>query len=83
MELAPILEANPTLRTGSYTNAVEEYAEARVFLGFLAEKRLMSVAELSDKMALTIDEYLGGVLDFTGRKEGAAVYKGKSVRLDK
>ena len=65
-ELAPILEANPTLRTGSYTNAVEEYAEARVFLGFLSEKRLASVAELSDKLALSTEEYLGGVLDFSG-----------------
>ncbi|EEH58942.1 uncharacterized protein MICPUCDRAFT_25708, partial [Micromonas pusilla CCMP1545] len=51
-ELRPIVDANAGLRGGSYSGGLEEYAEAVVFEHFLPR---------CDR-----DEYLGGILDFTG-----------------
>lgn len=47
---------------GSYRAALEEYAEARLFLDFLKGKRIGAV----DAPAIDEDAYLGGVMDFTG-----------------
>jgi len=62
-ELFPIVEANPTLRHGSYAGGLEEYAEAVVFAHFI---RTGSVPPSTAMPRCDRDEYLGGVLDFTG-----------------
>jgi predicted translin family RNA/ssDNA-binding protein len=36
----------PALRNGSFANAMEEYAEARLYEGWLANRRIMSPAEI-------------------------------------
>ncbi len=62
-ELVPALSQYPTLRQGSFSAAMEELAEAAVFTSFLAEGRLLRSGELP---LVEPEEYLGGVLDFTG-----------------
>jgi len=61
--LSGIFAQNPDLKYGSFSNSMEEYAEARIFKTFLDEGRLLGHIEIS---RVTRDEYLGGVLDFTG-----------------
>jgi predicted translin family RNA/ssDNA-binding protein len=57
--------ARPTLRSGSYSNAMEEYAEAKLFEAWLKNKLLL--LPKSEEMAcVNNEEYLGGVIDFTG-----------------
>lgn len=69
-ELLPIIEKNPTLRQGSFGNAVEEYAEAQIFKIYLQQGRLATSKEIQLAEA---EEYLGGVLDFTGELNRYAV----------
>jgi predicted translin family RNA/ssDNA-binding protein len=45
-DILPLIEEMPTLRGGSYSNAVEEYAEAVCFLTYLREGRLPSRFEV-------------------------------------
>lgn len=66
------IEANPTLRPGSYSNSLEEWAEAVTFRTYLLEKRLARKGEMP---LVTSEEYLGGVLDFTGELNRYAVQK--------
>lgn len=47
---------------GSYRAALEEYAEAQLFLAFLQKKKIGAV----DAPGMGDYSYLGGVLDFTG-----------------
>lgn len=54
---------------GSYRAALEEYAEARLFLDFLTGRRIGAV----DAPAIDEDAYLGGVMDFTGEAVRYAV----------
>ncbi|CAK0735544.1 hypothetical protein CVIRNUC_000598 [Coccomyxa viridis] len=69
-EILPILTELPNLRYGSFSNAMEEYAEARCFQTFLGSGRVISPTELEN---VERDEYLGGVLDFTGELNRYAV----------
>lgn len=62
-ELFPIVEKYPHLRFGSLANSLEEFAEARIFQAFLATGRVPSRPELE---IVSAEEYLGGLLDFTG-----------------
>ena len=62
-ELWPIVEQNAQLRKGSYAGGLEEYAEAVVFAHFIRTGKILPSSELKRCDA---DEYLGGVLDFTG-----------------
>jgi len=71
-ELSPIVSKWPKLRTGSFANALEEYTEAVVFQRFLLEGRLMSKEEIQ---LVEMEEYLGGVLDFTGELLRYSVFK--------
>ncbi|GLI58648.1 hypothetical protein VaNZ11_000385, partial [Volvox africanus] len=62
-EISPSIAKFPALRSGSFAAAIEEYVEARAFACFLAEGRLIR----SDELPLAEpEEFLGGVLDFTG-----------------
>eukprot|EP00775_Hariotina_reticulata_P010398 gene10398-10556_t len=69
-ELLPIIDNVPTLRPGSYASSMEEYAEAMIFKIFLQEGRIVKASELN---LVQVEEYLGGVLDFTGELNRYAV----------
>lgn len=62
-QLLPLIAEHPTLRLGSFTNALEEYAESVILRVFLTEGRIAKSTELP---LLTLDEYFGGLFDFTG-----------------
>ncbi|ETV80884.1 hypothetical protein, variant 1 [Aphanomyces astaci] len=62
-QLAPLIEVDRSLRTGSFAAAMEEYAEAQCFLHFLEHGTLMSIDKLH---SVEREEYLSGVVDFTG-----------------
>ena len=54
---------NEALRyEGSYRDAAEEYAEAKLYYQFLNNKKIDQIKEVK----LTADEYLGGIADLTG-----------------
>jgi predicted translin family RNA/ssDNA-binding protein len=70
-ELSPLVEANPQLRnSGSYSGGLEEYAEAAIFAHFI---RTGTVLPSTSLPRCNGDEYLGGVLDFTGELNRYAV----------
>ena len=61
---------------GSYKVAIQEYVEARLYFGFMKEKRLLGKEELKVKTG----HYLLGLCDLTGELVRKAVYlagKGK------
>eukprot|EP01024_Parvocaulis_polyphysoides_P005307 TRINITY_DN11328_c0_g1_i1.p2 TRINITY_DN11328_c0_g1~~TRINITY_DN11328_c0_g1_i1.p2 ORF type:complete len:250 (+),score=36.71 TRINITY_DN11328_c0_g1_i1:125-874(+) len=74
-ELMPLIQEDPMLRQGSFANSLEEFAEAWVFRTFLKENRLASSKEVP---LIERDEYLGGVLDFTGELMRFAVLQATS-----
>lgn len=71
-ELAPLLAGEPTLRYGSFSAAMEEYAEAAIFRHYLQTGRLLASTALP---LCNRDEYLGGLLDFTGELNRFAVLR--------
>jgi predicted translin family RNA/ssDNA-binding protein len=60
----PIVKANPELRRGTFSAALEEYVEARSFEYFLWSGKLMPLASFGG--LVDNEEYLGGVADLTG-----------------
>ncbi len=52
-----------TLRNGSFSNSLEEWAEGRLTLEWAENKRVMSLAELAP---CNSQEYIGALSDFTG-----------------
>jgi len=61
------LEKEPTLRSGTYANALEEWAEGRLYEYWLTQRgALMSLADMRKEVYVTVDEYVGGLGDFTG-----------------
>ena len=73
-ELLPIVSANPPLRGGSYSGGLEEYAEAVVFAHFVKHGTLVPSTH-PDLARCDRDEYLGGILDFTGELNRYCVAK--------
>ncbi len=71
-ELLPTAVAHPTLRYGALGSALEEWAEAAIFQEFLATGRIASLAELE---IANREEYLGGLMDFTGELGRYAVLR--------
>lgn len=67
----------PTLRSGGFSAALEEMAEAVAYRSFLQERRLLNKAELQAasglQFELTLPEYLGGILDLTGEVARLAI----------
>jgi predicted translin family RNA/ssDNA-binding protein len=66
LELDAIVTENPRLRYGSYTNSLEEYAEAKLFEVWLKEKRVIEFNEMQAKIKVSAVEYVGGLCDLTG-----------------
>ena len=73
-ELLPIVSANPPLRGGSYSGGLEEYAEAVVFAHFVKHGTLVPSTH-PDLARCDRDEYLRGILDFTGELNRYCVAK--------
>ena len=75
--LLSTIEENPTLRPGSFSNACEEYTEAMIFSIYLSEGRVAAPKdiEILPGVGVTTEEYLGGLLDFTGELNRVAVAK--------
>jgi predicted translin family RNA/ssDNA-binding protein len=71
-ELLPPIVAEPTLRYGSFSAAMEEYAEAAIFAHYLSHGRLLPSSALP---LASRDEYIGGLLDFTGELNRFAVLR--------
>ena len=71
-ELAPAIAAEPTLRGGSFSAAMEEYAEAALFGHYLSAGKLLPSSALP---LVNRDEYIGGLLDFSGELNRFAVLR--------
>ncbi|DAZ95161.1 TPA: hypothetical protein N0F65_012415 [Lagenidium giganteum] len=71
-ELVVIANEQPSLRQGSLAAAMEEYVEAKCFLHYLDTGRLQRLHDLKD---VEREEYLGGVIDFTGELARLAIVK--------
>lgn len=78
-ELHPLIANEPNLRYGSYSNAMEEYAEARLFQGWLREGRLLPISQIE---GTSNEEYLGGVLDFCGELNRLSVARATARDVD-
>lgn len=57
---------------GAFSSAMEEWAEGAIFRTWVSEGRLMRRAEISQ---LTVEEYLGGLFDFTSELNRLCVAK--------
>jgi len=68
-ELIPVVAEIPALRS-SVAFCLEEWAEAKILHSFLMHNR---IPRLGDLEVLTYEEYLGGLLDFTGELNRYAV----------
>jgi len=78
-ELYPIVKEEGGLRSGSFANMLEEYAEAKLFLNWLGDSEPPScvILLMSDfPVTLTSDEYVGGLCDLTGEVGRYAVQRG-------
>ncbi|CAM9683463.1 unnamed protein product [Chrysoparadoxa australica] len=69
-EMLPVIQELPRLRYGSFGNAMEELAEAKLFRVWVSEKRLCTRAEME---VVEVEEYLGGLFDLTGEINRYAV----------
>jgi predicted translin family RNA/ssDNA-binding protein len=91
-DLFPIVNEEPPLRSGSFANVLEEYAEAKLFqvwlLGSQAsdkddDKPKGSLMQLEDfAVLLDLEEYLGGLCDLTGEIGRYAVQRGTARDYD-
>jgi predicted translin family RNA/ssDNA-binding protein len=93
-ELLPIIQEEPPLRGGSFSNVMEEYAEAKLFYVWLLGKEgegsskdcivpsnvLLNIKDFS--IALEPQEYLGGLCELTGEIGRYAVQRGKARDFD-
>jgi len=79
--LLPTIEKEPSLRYGAFTNACEEYAEAVLFFTWLfqPEKPLLLRNQIN---VINHEEYLGGLVDFTGEVGRYAVVMATSRKKD-
>ncbi|CBZ54194.1 putative translin [Neospora caninum Liverpool] len=79
-EVVPVTQEFPALRfLGIFVGALEEMAEAEIFYSFISERRLPQFASLHP---LRVEEYLGGLMDFTGELNRFAVLRATEQDLD-
>jgi len=60
------IKVEPPLRQGSYSNAMEEFAEAVLFKVWLDDQRICALDAPEFEGLIDSTEYLGGLVDFTG-----------------
>jgi predicted translin family RNA/ssDNA-binding protein len=86
-DLLPIVKEEPPLHTGSFSNVMEEYAEAKLFYAWLhgvdseqPSETLSGIILKPEDFEITLesDEYLGGLCDLTGEIGRYAVQQGTS-----
>eukprot|EP01068_Selenidium_serpulae_P003453 Selendium_serpulae@DN3072_c0_g1_i1.p1 len=64
-QLFPIAKEFPRLRyCGSLSGALEEWCEAAIFYSYRTTSQIMSFGEV--KHFVTVEEYMGGLMDFVG-----------------
>lgn len=73
LEFLPLVTKNADLRRGTFSAAIEEYCEARLFYCFLKEGKLEKMASFDG--LCSIEEYLGGISDVTGELVRYAVLR--------
>lgn len=69
-ELLPLVTESPGLRAGTFSAGLEEFAEASIFHHFVRTGRVLSRGALP---LASREEYIGGLLDFTGELNRFAV----------
>jgi predicted translin family RNA/ssDNA-binding protein len=87
-ELVPIVEEEPSLRGGSFSNVLEEFVEAKMFAAWLGvadvvtysgsppEKGTLLLPQDFGTIPIEAEEYLGGLCDLTGEIGRYAVQRG-------
>jgi predicted translin family RNA/ssDNA-binding protein len=65
-----VVKEHPTLRSGAFSNSLEEWAEGELTLEWVENKRIKTMAELR---VVNIAEYVGALSDFTGEAGRIAV----------
>jgi predicted translin family RNA/ssDNA-binding protein len=75
-----IVKPHPSLRAGSFTNCVEEWAEGVLFLEWTRNQRILTKSELGS--FVTNGEYIGALSDFTGEIGRMAVYFASQRNID-
>jgi len=87
---ATFIQNEPKLRYGSFSNCAEEYVEAILFQTWLRHQKILSLQDIrcnnNSADIITIEEYMGGLLDVTGEIGRYAVARGterdvKAVRF--
>ena len=79
-DLKKIISKSPALEfTGAFRSAVEEYAEARIYAGFVKTGKIISYKSLK----LDAELYLLGLSDFTGELVRKAVFLAGKGEVDK
>ena len=76
------IDADPSLRLGSFTSAIEEYVEGYIFYHWLKTSDLLPYESVEDDAkwaGVTEAEYLGGLADATGEIGRVAVIKGTKL----
>jgi len=72
-EILAMIELEPTLRQGAFSNSMEEYAEAMLFKGWLEEGKVLG---MDDIKMIEEEEYIGGLGDLSGEVGRVAVLRG-------
>jgi predicted translin family RNA/ssDNA-binding protein len=68
--IKPLLKCNPKLDfLGAYSAAIQEYVEARCFLGFARDRKIPACG----KLGVQVEDYLLGMCDLTGELARRAV----------
>ena len=74
-EILVTIKDEPTLRQGSFSNSLEEYAEALLFWTWLDNGTVMTFDDFK-KIEINEEEYLGGICDLSGEVGRVAVVYG-------
>ncbi|GMH52814.1 hypothetical protein TrRE_jg8380, partial [Triparma retinervis] len=74
-EIMKVIDVEPTLRQGAFSNSLEEYAEALLFKTWLTEGKVACMEDFAE-LAVNEDEFLGGLCDLSGEVGRVAVLKG-------
>lgn len=63
LAILALIEKTPTLRNGSFSNSLEEWAEGKMTLQWALDKTILSKADMA---IVNTSEYIGALSDFTG-----------------